>query len=250
MEDTQYGQAIVLDSSGSIGVPNRPYPIIDEHVAKLSVLPDKKQGWPTLQHMLASIRANAPEPKGLPEKCPNPNQIYRQDTGQIVRYVINSDETREHFVGVDGRVHERLRVTARLVSLTLEGARAAAQAGNKCDYWNGFTWVRDGYIPERDFPVMAQMASRGVDGGELVFDQPVSATSEAQIRHHVSAMDRARPTIPYEEADTIPGQVTASASVPFPTVDDDDSTDEGDPLADADLVGAVPRRGPGRPRKE
>lgn len=217
--DTSYGQAIVLDMSGTVQVPNSPFAVIESEMNKVQ----KGHAWPNVEAMMSSIRRNAPEAKGLPKDAPNPNQIYNRD-GQYIRYVIDSSEIREHYVE-NGVVMERVALAIRNVSLSLEGARRASGTlksdgtTTHCDYWNGFTWLRNGYTPERDFPVMVQQASRSVDGTRLVFSQPVSPTDEARIRHEVSHMDRTRPTLPVETADTIAGETVAAASVPFPEAD-------------------------------
>lgn len=217
--DGAYGQAIVLDMSGTIQVPNSPYTVIESEMNKLQ----RMNTWPNIQAMMSSIKRNAPEPKGLPDGAPNPNTVYQKD-GQYIRYTIDSSEARENYVE-DGIVKERIPFTARMVSLSLDGARKASGAlkadgtTTRCDYWNGFTWLRNGYTPERDFPVIAQQSSRSVDGQRLVFSQPVSPTDEARIRHEVAHMDRTRPTLPVEMASTIDAPVSAAQSVPFPEAD-------------------------------
>lgn len=242
--DASYGQAIVLDMSGTVQVPNTPYAVIESEMNKVQRTNPGEIGpsWPNLQAMLGSIKRNAVPAQGLPKDAPNPNQVYLHD-GQYIRYVIDSSETREHYVE-NNVVHERISLVIRNVSLSLEGARRASGTlkadgtVTHCDYWNGFTWLRNGYTPERDFPVMAQQASRSVQGTRLVFSQPVSPTDEARIRHEVSHMDRTRPTLPVETADTIAGEAVAAASVPFPeadsvTYDEEAPTEDFTPPADA-----------------
>mgnify|MGYP001586543406 CR=1 FL=1 len=182
MEQTGLGDALVLDASGVVQAPNLPYTVIDSAMRLI------RPSHPSMQAVLASIKENAPQPHGLPPGAPDPNEIFLKD-GKYVRYVIDSTEPREKFVAVlpDGRseVRERLRFTSRLVCPSLEAARKAVAAGQKADFWNGYTWIRDGYKPERDFPVMAAQAARMVDGDEIVFEQAVSSTEEAAIRHSV-----------------------------------------------------------------
>lgn len=206
--DLQLGQVVTID--GSIAAPRMPYPQIDSEMNKIH----RSNVWPTVDAMLASIRQNAPEPKGLPEGAPNPNTVYLKN-GQYVRYIVDTSETAEPFVE-NGVVKRPISFKTRAVSLSLEGARKATAAGTDCDYWNGFTWFRKGYTPERDFPVMMHQASLGVAGERLIFAQPVSPSDEAQIRHEVSHMDRSRPTLPVGSIDAT---VSAAQSVPFPEAD-------------------------------
>lgn len=261
IDSTPLGQAIVFDQQGVMQVPNRPYTVIDSALREVPapLNPDDGPGWRTVEEMTASIRRNAPEPKGLPEGAPNPNTVYLKD-GQYVRYVVDTAEAATTYIR-DGRVMRDVRFTPRLVSLTLKGARAASAAGTTpCDWWSGFTWIRRGQIPERDFKVMQKLAEHSNIGDVLTFEQPVSPTDEAVIRHQVEHLNRVRPTLPIETADTLAGEVKDAQSVPFPEAAKalpDGPTPTTDFVPSAAVQGSARpnadpdshRRGPGRPPK-
>lgn len=250
MESVALGQAVSIDASGVVQTPKSPYVNIQEKMS------DVRPGWRSVQEMMSSIRRNAPgvpddagypRGSGLPPDAPNPNVVYLKD-GAYIRYVIDTSEATERIVK-GGRVIERVKLTPRMVCLSLDAARAASSVGNKADYWNGFTWIRNGYIPERDFPTMAKVAAMGTIGAELVFEQPVSASDEAVIRHQMQHIERTRPTLPIETADTIGGDVMAAQSVPFPEAESVVAADGEPPTGD--FVSSEPtKRGPGRPRKD
>jgi hypothetical protein len=254
VESTALGQVVTLDQTGTVQVPNQPYISISEYTSQMV----RGQSWRTVEEMTASIKRSAPGvpdekgyPRGfgLPEGSPNPNAIYMKD-GQYIRYVVDTREPTERYVS-GGVVRERIKFVPRMVSLTLAGARAAVAAVTEtsvykhCDFWNGFTWIRDGHIPERDFPTMAKRAAEGADGAELVFEQPVSPNDEAVIRHQIAHIERTRPTLPIEDV-PVAGTVTAAQSVPFPEATS--AVPDGD-TPTADFVPEPPKRGPGRPPK-
>lgn len=174
--DTHVGQA-----------PNRPYALLEDHMASVT------NGYRTVQDLKRALRGQ-PKPDGLPAGAPDPNDVVEKD-GALVRYVVSS-EPRERVV-VAGVIKERLRFMKRNVALTMEGARAASQEGVPTDYWNGFTWLRDGFKPERDFPTMAKANALSADE-PLVFDADVSATDAAVLRHEVARMDAAHGPLPVE----------------------------------------------------
>jgi hypothetical protein len=167
--------------------PQRPYALLEDQMAQIT------SGYRDLGALQAAL-AGAPEPGGLPEGAPNPNDVV-EDGGDLVRYVPSQD-TREHFI-VNGEVRERIRFEKRYVSLTMQGARAADSPDRPTDYWNGFTWLRGGFKPERDFAVMTQMAT-GENNQPLVFDMPASSTDVAVLHHEMRRADAARPSLPVE----------------------------------------------------
>lgn len=255
IDNSAFGQAVILDSQGAMQVPNRPYAVLDSAMREvpgpLLGAPNDGPGWRTVEEMTASIRRNAPEARGLPEGAPNPNTVYLKD-GQYVRYVVDTSEAALPFIR-DGRVKRPVRFTLRLVSLTLKGARAASAVVSAddaprtpCDWWSGYTWIRKGTIPERDFKVMQRMAGNSGIGDALLFEQDVSPTDESVIRHQVEHLNRTRPTLPIETAGTIGADVTAAQSVPFPEAAQ--ASPDGE-TPTTDFVPEQPKRGPGRPPK-
>jgi hypothetical protein len=175
--DTHIGQA-----------PQRPYALLEDQMARVAV------GYRTMEDLQTAMAA-APEPQGLPAGAPNPNEVVQDRNGEYVRYVPSQDAI-EQFER-DGQVMQRVRFTPRYVALTMEGARAATQEGRETDYWNGFTWLRGGYKPERDFPVMAQQAA-GANQEPMVFEQVASPSDVAVLRHAVRQADLARAPLPVE----------------------------------------------------
>lgn len=173
--DTHVGQA-----------PNRPYALLEDYMKV-------NDGYRDLDALNAAL-ANEPAPDSLPKGAPNPNEVV-DEGGSLVRYV-PSNEARESFVR-DGVVRERVRFTRRGVALSMDAARVASQHGTPTDYWNGFTWLRDGFKPEKDFPVMAKTARNGA-ADELVFDIEASPSAAATIRHEVGRLDAARAPLPVE----------------------------------------------------
>ncbi len=174
--DTHLGQA-----------PQRPYALLEDHMASVT------SGYRTVDALKAALKA-APTPDGLPDGAPDPNDVVEVN-GELVRYVVSQD-TKEHFVR-DGQVMERVRFTPRYVSLSMEGARVASQEGRETDYWNGFTWLRNGFKPERDFPSM-MAAAQSADGEPLVFDQPAASADVAVLHHEMRRADATRPSLPVE----------------------------------------------------
>jgi hypothetical protein len=175
--DTHIGQA-----------PQRPYALLEDAMATVTL------GWPNAAAMRASLRG-APEASSLPDGAPNPNAVEGEDGG-LFRYVISQD-VRTPLV-VNNEIHETLRFEKRNVSLSQQGARTASENGSPTDYWNGFTWLREGYKAERDFPVMAQAAAAN-DEQPMVFTAPVSPSDAASLRHNVARMDINRPPLPVSD---------------------------------------------------
>jgi hypothetical protein len=151
--------------------PQRPYAILEDHLASVA------DGYRDFAALSAAL-------KGAPE--PDPNEIY-----------VVSGEPRDRYVNDRGLVMERVRFTPRYVALSISGARAADSPDRPTDFWNGFTWLRGGYKPERDFAVMTQQAL-GPENEPLVFDMPASSTDVAVLHHEMRRADAARPSLPVE----------------------------------------------------
>jgi hypothetical protein len=168
--------------------PQRPYAILEDHLASVA------DGYRDFAALSAALKG-APEPAGLPPGAPNPNEIVERPDGWV-RYVV-SGEPRDRYVNDRGQVMERVRFTPRYVALSISGARAADSPDRPTDFWNGFTWLRGGYKPERDFAVMTQQAL-GPENEPLVFDMPASSTDVAVLHHEMRRADAARPSLPVE----------------------------------------------------
>lgn len=174
--DTHIGQA-----------PQRPYALLEDHMASIV------DGYRDLGALKRAL-AGQDRPDSLPDGAPDPNEV-KDEGGDLVRYVVGAG-FRDQLVR-DGRVVERVTFEKRYVSLTMTGARAADSPERPTDYWNGFTWLRGGYKPERDFAVMMQIAT-GVNNKPLVFDMPASSTDVAVLHHEMRRADAARPSLPVE----------------------------------------------------
>lgn len=171
--------------------PQRPFALLEDQMASVS------GGHASLEDLQASLK-NAPRPEGLPDGAPNPNEIQKDGAGYY--RVVVSQEPRE-YVTVDGALKERMRFTKRRVAPTMAGARAASDSGTPTDFWNGFTWLRDGYKPERDFQMILQSNQRGADD-ELVFDVDASPTDVARISHEMGRLNASRAPFPAETSRT------------------------------------------------
>jgi hypothetical protein len=179
--------------------PQRPYALLEDAMATIS------NGWKDKAALDASV-AGAPEAQGLPDGAPNPNEVQGGDGG-LFRYVV-SQESREPLL-VDGVVNETIRFEKRGVALTQQGARAATENGSPSDYWNGFTWLRDGVKPERDFPTMMKTQA-DAEAQPLVFTAPVSPQAAATYKQTAARAEAAKPVIPEEQTSRRAGQQTSS----------------------------------------
>lgn len=121
--------------------PQRPYAAVED---ALGAVVKGYRGF-------AQLKAALPDGPG--------NEIRQDKDGSWYREVLVSRGP-EALVERDGELMVAHRKQRRGVSLSVEDARAATQASNaggsslEYDAWNGFTWVRRGVKPERDFGVM------------------------------------------------------------------------------------------------
>lgn len=174
--DTHIGQA-----------PQRPYALLEDQMARVV------GGYRTVADLQQALAGQERAP-GLPDGAPDPNEVV-DEGGSLYRYVV-SQEPRA-FVVRDGALMEDIVFERRAVSLSMEGARTASQNGTPTDYWNGFTWLRDGWKPERDFQVIA--SGRATDGAQrVVVSAPASPTDTARLQHEVNRMNLAQPPVPTE----------------------------------------------------
>ena len=177
--DTHIGQAV-----------QRPYALLEDHMARVTL------GHTDIKALNASLKS-APEVTGLPEGAPNPNEVHEVN-GALVRYVVGQGP--REAVMKDGVPHERISFEMRHVAASQQAARAASENGTPTDFWNGFTWLRDGFKPEHDFPVMAQAAAKNAEGQSLVFDAPMSPTAAARLQHEVNVATLSQPPMPVERS--------------------------------------------------
>lgn len=174
--DTHVGQA-----------PQRPYALLEDQMARVV------GGYRTVDDLRAALEGQ-PEPPGLPDGAPNPNEII-DEGGSLSRYVISQDA--RDFSVRDGQLMENITFERRAVALSMEGARTASQHGTPTDYWNGFTWLRDGWKPERDFQTM--VAGQAATGRKVI-SVPAAPTDVARVRHDINRLDMARPPAPVERS--------------------------------------------------
>lgn len=166
--------------------PQRPFAMLEDQMAMVS------GGHASLKDLQASLKGV--EVVGLPPGTPNPNEIKEDGAGYY--RVVASQEPHE-FVTVNGVLKERVRYEKRRVAATMAGARAASEAGTKTDFWNGFTWLREGYKPEQDFQTILQTQQRGADE-ELVFDVDPSPTNVSRVQYEMGNLAASRPPFPAE----------------------------------------------------
>lgn len=167
--------------------PQRPYAVLEDMMATIT------SGYRDVAQLRAALEGQ-PEAVGAPDGAPNANDV-QEENGALFRYV--PDGNSRDISVVEGVISETIRYVRRAVSLSQEGARIGAENGVGTDYFNGFTWLRDGFKAEKDFPVM--MAQRAAAAEQpMVFTMPVSPTTAAAVRHEVARMDVNRPPLPVE----------------------------------------------------
>ena len=183
---------LVLDADGMAIPPRRPFLVIDELLRKVRL------GWATVGEMVASIAAEAPLTQGLPEGAPNPNDVLSEN-GVYFRWIVDPDFHREMIVRGDD-VKEQIQFKKRPIALTLELARRMTDSSNletdrTTDFWNGFTWLRGGYSPEREFTVMAQQAAITHANKPMVFEVPAAPGDVARLRYAMDRINQNRPAM-------------------------------------------------------
>ncbi len=178
---------LVIDSNGVVQAPRNAYVVLQEALNMV------RSGWATLEDLKQSLQS-APPARGMPEGAPSPHQLFDYQ-GQMVRHVIDSNEQRVPYINEAGQVVEDIKFRRVAVSLTLEGARKATDSGAETDFWNGFTWLRGGYSPERDFPSMVKAMELAAEGAALTFTQALPDTDVAVVRHQMQRIDQQRPPL-------------------------------------------------------
>ena len=180
--------ALTIDQSGMVQAPRLGYTVFQTAIDQI------RPAWPSVDALKASL-TTAPAPGGLPEWAPNPNDLYLHQ-GVLTRLVVDAREQRIPYVTADGQVVEDIKFTRRPVALSMDEARRASDGGVPTDFWNGFTWLRSGYSPERDFPTMAQALEIAAENEALVFSQPLPDNDIAVVRHQINRINQQRPPSP------------------------------------------------------
>lgn len=195
-QQTQFiERTISVGSDGMVDqVPQRPYVTLDALMAQIV---DRH---PSVERMRASLAANAPEPAGMPVGAPSPNDVVDED-GVLVRYIVAATPP-ERFIR-DGAVRETVNYVSRRVALSQEQARLESDRGNPTDFWNGFTWLRDGYKPERDFAVVAAQ-NAGTAQRRFSYERDVDATDIAQMQRDFKRIEAVSDPLPVVPAATAP----------------------------------------------
>ena len=123
----------------------------------------------------------------LPEEA---GPIEQDGQGNWVRYVpVVVGQVRDE----RGVVYNEVEDTPRFVALDQEAARAASAAGRETDWWNGFTWFRRGYKPEKDMLLtVAPLRERRLERAD--------AATQALMERDDLKRAAAAPLIPRAEA--------------------------------------------------
>lgn len=123
------------------------------------------------------------------------NEIEPDGQGNWVRYVpIVVGQVRDD----KGVVYNQIEDTPRFVALDQEAARAASEAGRETDWWNGFTWFRRGYKPEKD------MHTAPADTGRVRLERADAATQALMERDDLRKAANA-PLVPRADAADVTG---------------------------------------------
>ncbi len=104
--------------------------------------------WESLQAALARVPVTSDAQRAA-------NTLVRNAAGEMVRWV--SRHTGETFMQ-DGRLVLRVEDYPRHVALDRQDAVRASASGVPTDFFNGYTWMRYGYKPERDLVTLAPVA--------------------------------------------------------------------------------------------
>jgi hypothetical protein len=167
--------------------PQRPYAVIEDHLAAITT------GYKDAGALKSALGA-LPKAENQPAGTPDSNEVEEED-GALYRWVV-SQEPRTYAVR-DGEIQEDVIWEKRAVGLSLDAARAASDSGTPTDYFNGFTWLREGFKPERDFPTMAKAAQQA-SGSRKVVSAPAAPSDVARFKHEVNFASRSQAPLPVE----------------------------------------------------
>lgn len=144
-------------------MPQRPYGRLEDQLARIVT------GWQSYDQLLAALPAA--------QKA----KIAKGDDGALYRLV--PEGTGVQVVGADGLLYDQVRKTRRAIALQQKIAKGQSAAGTPTDYWNGFTWLRNGFKPEQDFTDIVQ--SRAVEAEEI---ELVPASEQDQSLHRAAQL--------------------------------------------------------------
>lgn len=124
----------------------RPWAALEDHLAQSGGGKGGGMRWPSFEALQAAL------PEG------DSNQIEQDESGDWVRYV---PYTIDHERDLDtGELYAIKEDRVRYVALSKQDAKARSAGGLPCDYFDGFTWWRNGLKPEKDLFVAQQQAER------------------------------------------------------------------------------------------
>jgi hypothetical protein len=118
----------------------KPYASVEHLLAR------KVSGWHSFEQLAAAVKAAYPE--GLS------GEIEQTENGEVFRWIQEGTGS-PPVAGKDGTLLMPIRRVKRWVAYSQADAKAASAAGRPTDYFNGFTWVRNGVKQERDGATMA-----------------------------------------------------------------------------------------------
>lgn len=139
---------------------------------------DEWPSWEVLQAALDQVSVSTPEQRAA-------NTITFDEQGNRVRWV--SRHTGQTFM-VNGQLQLEVEDYTRYVSLNRQEAIKASTAGRDTDFWNGYTWMRYGYKPERDF-----VPERRTETAPRLRYEPASP-ADAAVAHASALRQQAKQT--------------------------------------------------------
>lgn len=185
---------------GLPGAPLSPYVQV-EHLMRVAMSTRQHASFVALKAML-----------------PVDQEIHQNEHGQWVRTVSQYVKGSRRIV--NGVMEHEIEYVDRHVALSLAQAQKLAKPDYQIDFWNGFTWMRQGVKPEKDFSTILNNQARGDSTRSWVrASEAEQAVAQAITARHLSI----QPPIPVTMTNDAP-EVSPEAS-------------------------AAARRGPGRPRK-
>lgn len=154
------------------------------HVGHYPQRPDYRLGDTRTADSYEALKASLPEEAGT---------IEPDGQGNWVRFVpVRVGQERDQH----GVVYDLVEDTPRFVALSQEMARAASADGRETDWWNGYTWMRRGYKPEKDPNTMA------VSGAQRrVRRERADAETQALVERDDLRKAAAAPLIPRAASD-------------------------------------------------
>lgn len=119
----------------------KPYASVEHLLAR------KVSGWKSFEELQAAVKRAYPD-GGLS------SEIEQDENGGIFRW-IQENTGAPPVAGKNGQLMMPIRRVRRAVAMLQADARIASANGSPTDYFNGFTWVRNGVKQERDGATMS-----------------------------------------------------------------------------------------------